>query len=210
MAYERDFDFEAHLDRVLDVARGIRPGEVTILTGPNGYGKSLVRKVLPAALAGHGYEGKVCSFSMERRTSPNEGFSALRSLAMDQVHDATSNHTCAMTLAVLRDAAEHGKYVVLDEPETGMGKEVLLGLISRIRGFVDERKAAGNFRGLLVVTHSEFVVDNLPHDHFANLEGLTREQWKSRELVPVDPEDLSAWCHSLYLTIERRNKQKKN
>jgi len=35
-----------HIDRIIDVAESIEPGKVTILTGRNSSGKSVVRKLL--------------------------------------------------------------------------------------------------------------------------------------------------------------------
>jgi len=209
MAYEIEgFDFEKHIDNLVDSAKRIRPGEVTVLTGPNGYGKSLIRKVLPQALEkGHGVQMKVASISMERRTQKNHDFGALGSIAIDQPHDATSNHSCDMIRMILQETE---RYIVIDEPEIGMGKEMLLGVIDQIKEWVEKQRSTGNFKGLLVITHSEFFIENFPHDRFVNLEGLTFEKWKRRPVAAVTPDALSKWCHKLYLAIEKRMKDNKD
>jgi hypothetical protein len=45
----------------------------------------------------------------------------------------------------------------------------------------------------------------IEHDHFVNLEGLTEQQWLSREIVPTDLDELEA--NELFFYI-RDHKQK--
>ncbi len=90
-----------------------------------------------------------------------------------------------------------------------MSKEVQLGMIEFIKSKISSLKAEGKFHGLLLITHSEFLVENLGYDIFLNMEGLTFDQWKNRVPVAVNPKDLSNWCHKLYLAIENRINEKK-
>ena len=41
-----NFDFDTHIKLLSSTADSIEYGKVTIITGPNGYGKSLLRKLL--------------------------------------------------------------------------------------------------------------------------------------------------------------------
>ena len=54
-----------HVDQLIDIANDIDPKKITILTGSNGSGKSMIRKIL-------GFDDlKVASISMERRAGAN-------------------------------------------------------------------------------------------------------------------------------------------
>lgn len=47
MNYDIDnFDFNQHINNLIEVAKSIKPNAVTIITGPNGYGKSFLRKLI--------------------------------------------------------------------------------------------------------------------------------------------------------------------
>ena len=211
MAYEiENFDFAAHIEKILGYADAVKYGEITILTGPNGYGKSLLRKVLQIE-GPDGKSYKVASVSMSQRTNKNHDFDALGSMLMDQADDATSNHTCYITQQLLK--SKDDRFLVIDEPEIGMGKEVLLGLIEVIKQGIQQHKDEGRFRGMMIITHSDFFIDNFEHDNFINLEGMTYDAWKNRKIEAINPADLKKWCLELWRAIEKRireNKEKKN
>ena len=203
MAYDiKKFDFEAHIDRIGEIVRSLKEGEITILTGPNGYGKSLLRK-----LTGNLFSVKTASVSMERRTIPNHDFSAFSTLAIDKADDATSNATCNLVLDLMK---EKQRYLVVDEPEIGMGKEMLLGLIRSMERKIDEKKKEDDWHGMLIITHSEFLIENMKHDRFINMEGKTYDEWKNRDIVAIDPDELDDWCHAMWKAIENRLKRKQD
>ena len=202
----QNFDFEDHIDRIIEYSNEVEYGKVTIMTGPNGYGKSLLRKVLKIENAGKSY--KVASVSMSQRTNANNDFGALRSLMMDDSSDATSNHTCMLVNQLFKSTEK--RYLVIDEPEIGLGKEILLGLIQLIQTKIEEKKVAGEFHGIMFITHSEFFIENFPHDKFINLENLTFEEWKNRKIEPIAPEDLKEWCLAMWRAIEHRISKVKN
>jgi Fe-S cluster assembly ATPase SufC len=201
MAYEIEgFDFDNHIDKLIDIAKSVKKEDITILTGPNGYGKSFLRKIM-GQLNGKYEFPKVASVSMESRTTAKENFSAFRSLAMDKDWDATSNHTCYMIESLLRT---DDRYFVIDEPEIGMGKEMLLGLIEELNEKIEIMKSEGKFLGIMFITHSEFFIDHLKYDTFINLDGLTYEQWKNREIKAIGTKKLSDWSHHMWRAIEKR------
>ena len=43
-------DWNKHVDRIIEIADSIEPGKLTILTGSNGSGKSVIRKLLPTRI----------------------------------------------------------------------------------------------------------------------------------------------------------------
>lgn len=202
-----NFDFNAHIDNIITLMDNIEHGKITILTGPNGYGKSLLRKLLSSIKTKDNKEIKSASFSMEKRTTSNHDYGALSGLAMDNADDATSNHTAHMTMAVMN---QPDRFIIIDEPEVGMGKEVLLGLLLDIQDKIAELKSKNQFHGILIITHSEFLIENFPHDTFLNMEGKTYEQWKNRHIEPIRPTELSNWSHAMWGAIQKRMEEKKN
>lgn len=203
MAYELDgFDFDKHIDKLIDIAKSVNQNDITILTGANGYGKSFLRKILGMLHTKHDFP-KVASVSMEMRTNAKTDFSALNSMMMDGADDSTSNHTCYMIDSLLKQEA---RYFVIDEPEIGMGKEMLLGLIEELNERISVMKAEGKFQGIMFITHSDFFIDYITYDRFINLEGLTYDQWKNREIKAISPKKLSDWSLEMWRAIQKRLK----
>ena len=198
-----NFDFDKHIDYLIDIAKSIEKDKITILTGPNGYGKSFLRKLVGMRNSKYDFP-KVASFSMEMRTTKREEWSALSSLHMDVPSDATSNHTCHMMESLLTNTPN--RYFIIDEPEIGLGKEVILGYIESLNEEIQRLKAKDGFRGLMIITHSEFFIENFQYDHFLNLEGLTFQEWKQREIKPISTTALSEWSLSMWRAIEKRLK----
>jgi Fe-S cluster assembly ATPase SufC len=198
-----NFDFDSHIDSLIDMAKSIEQDKITILTGPNGYGKSFLRKLIGIANVKYDFP-KVASFSMEMRTTKREEWSALSSIHMDDPTDATSNHTCHMMESLMRNTPN--RYFVIDEPEIGLGKEVILGYIDALNQEIQTLKEKGGFRGLMIITHSEFFIENFQHDIFLNLEGMTYQQWKEREVKAITPKALSEWTSEMWRAIQKRLK----
>lgn len=198
-----NFNFDDHIDFLIDTAKAVKKGKITVLTGPNGYGKSFLRKLVGSLSSKYNFP-KVASISMEMRTNAKEDFSALKSIMMDGADDATSNHSCHMLRSIFKSATD--RYIIIDEPEIGMGKEILLGYIQELNEEIQKQKDSGTFLGIMIITHSEFFIENFNHDIFLNLENLTYEQWKNREVKAIAPKALSEWSHKMWLTIEKRLK----
>ena len=64
-----------------------------------------------------------------------------------------------------------------------------------------------NNYGILVITHSEDVVKNLNHDNFINIEGMSEEQWLTRDIIPVDSSDFKTLAIALFKAVRDREKK---
>ena len=84
-----------HIDRIIDVADSIEPCKVTVLTGGNSSGKSLVRKLLGFKMMEKlGLDNSpVATISMEKRTNGCNSLlgTGLEHIMSDLPCDSTSN-----------------------------------------------------------------------------------------------------------------------
>lgn len=103
----------------------------------------------------------------------------------------------------MKDA--ENRFIVIDELEIGMSREVQVGTCMMLNEKFEEIK--DKLYGVLVITHSEDVVRNLKHDNFINIEGMSEEEWLNREIVPVNPSVLSKWAMELFKAVQNRTKK---
>jgi len=179
--------------------RSINMDELTILTGSNGSGKSLIRKQIPFLMANFlnldhpsKTQGMVLSTSMESRTASKPEFGALSSALHDTEWIATSQNTYSSikSLFNLVRIDSKSKYLIIDEFEIGCGEETVLALTNYINENISQLRADGQIIGALIITHSRIGVENLIHDSFINIQGLTKDQWLTRKIEPIDLDEL--------------------
>lgn len=207
------FDPDKQVDKIVDIVNTNNfLHHTTILTGSNGSGKSLIRKIIwsriKSELESSGVEVKenghlVASVSMERRTNSSLlGFGALNCLARDSTWSPTSQETFHFIDGLLETS---DRYLVIDEPEIGMAEEMQLLLCQ----FINEKLQTLNSHGVLIITHSRTIVKNLVHDQFINMDGLGEDEWLSREvkLPEYTYEEFKKRSHELFLAIEKRLKK---
>jgi len=172
-------------DRIVDVYEAIpMDGSISVLTGRNGSGKSLIRQQLTFRARKKDSQARIYDASMERRTAAHGG--GLGAF----MRDTSWNPTSVNTLDFIRQTMnrEHG-FVVLDEIEVGCGEETVRGLVSWLNANL--RDGIKNTMGALVITHSRYVVENLTFDHWFNLDGFeTPQDWCQRARKTADLEQL--------------------
>lgn len=172
---------------------------VTILTGNNGSGKSLIRKQLPFKIKEHlGFKdisetkGMVVSTSMDLRTSSNPDWGALSGVMRDTEWIATSQNTLHSIRGLLKSCMESKgkKYIVIDEYEIGCSEETIVSLARLISSEIESLMKEGKIFGAMIITHSRIGMREIKHDYFINLNGLSEEEWLNREIVPTDLDEL--------------------
>ena len=195
-----------HIDHILDICNSIPTDKITILTGGNALGKSLIRKQLAFYISNKKdipANKAVISVSMQTRTESRPEYSALSGMNHDLPWCSTSDSTINLLNGMLSHAKN--KFIVIDELEIGMSREVQAGVCHMLNEkFPDILK---NNYGILVITHSEDVVKNLNHDNFINIEGMSEEQWLTRDIIPVEPKDLESWATALFKAVRDREKK---
>lgn len=174
---------------------------VTILTGNNGSGKSVIRKQLPFAFKDlynlndvKETSGWVLSTSMDARTGSNAEWGALSGIMNDTSWVATSQNTLHSIKGLLDSAekSEKVKYVVIDEYEIGCSEETIVALAQYISQRIQKLLTDKKIIGAMIITHSRIGCEHIQFDHFVNIEGRTYEEWKNREIIPTDLEELDA------------------
>jgi predicted ATPase len=198
-------DWNPHIDRLIKIAESIELGKLTILTGSNGSGKSVIRKLLPTRiqekLGKDSPERLVSSLSFMSRCSLNSmsGINFLR--------DSEWTSTGDNTVHLLKSIINHDeRFIVLDEVELCMGEELQLSIANYINSIKDE--VLKKSYGLLVITHSRIVAKTLKEDAFFNIDGIeTKEEWLNREIVPTDLDQFEEDCDELFVAIRDRSQK---
>jgi type II secretory pathway predicted ATPase ExeA len=202
-------DLDEHIDDLLDLMDAAPlDGKITLLTGSNGSGKSLIRKQMVLKISTKlGLEGKdrncVASTSMELRTKSRPEFGGFSGIMRDTEWMPTSNQTLRQIKGLLETK---DRYLVIDEPEIGMGEETVIALVNFFNK--EFKKLDKSILGVMVITHNRYIVENLKIDKFLNTDGIeTAQDWLDRELVPTDLDALGE--NKLFFAVrDRTNKVK--
>ena len=201
-----------YIDKVVvDVMDRIKHNEVTILTGRNAGGKSLIRKQLIfqiASAVGKDYKKtSIPHASQELRTASQPSMGALSGMAHDLEWLATSDNTLS-TLEHVFAHREKADYIVIDEPEIGMGEELQLGIADYLNDEIAKVKALG--KGCLVICHSRLIAKNVVHDNFINMEGMSEDEWLNRVPKKISIEEFKEFSSKLFETVrDRQNENRK-
>ena len=166
-------DWNPHIDRLIKIAESIELGKLTILTGSNGSGKSVIRKLLPTRiqkkLGKDSPQGLVSSLSFMSRAGLNSIF------GINFLRDSEWTSTGDNTVHLLKTIINHDeRFIVLDEVELGMGEELQLSIANYINSIKDE--VLKKSYGLLVITHSRIVAKTLKEDAFFNIDGIETKE----------------------------------
>lgn len=206
MAAESTKDWNPHIDRILQVLHSIQPHRLTILTGPNASGKSLIRKQLTYhlmdSLSLPRNQPCVASISLSSRMSRYDGNP---NLFYEVDSEATSINSLRLIKAVVKTK---DRYIVFDEPEIGMSEETQLATALFLNGKKEE--LLKDNLGILVITHSRVIASNIDNDDFLSVDPqyTTKEEWLNRTIVPTDIDSLPSDSGDLYRAILKRLQKK--
>lgn len=209
---EKDKTISDYIDSVVVGAMDrIKHNEVTILTGRNAGGKSLIRKQLVFQIGeavGKDYKKTfIPHASQELRTASQPSMGALSGMAHDLEWLATSYNTLS-TLEHVFAHREKADYVVIDEPEIGMGEELQLGIADYLNDEIAKLKALG--KGCLIICHSRLIAKNVIHDNFINLDGMTEDEWLNRVPKKISIQEFRDFSNALFENVrDRQNANRK-
>jgi len=194
-----------YVDNLIELTEKVKFGEVTILTGSNGSGKSFIRKMLGFKLAEKEFDDKmktvVASTSMQQRTASNPEWGGLSGIMRDVDWTPTSTETLHKINSVLNCTE---RFIVIDEPEIGMGEETLLGLIEKLNKELTDKIVSKSIYGAMIITHSRLVVNYLRHDTFLNIDGMTSIEWLNRQPQAMNLKELEDRSSLIFREIQDR------
>ena len=166
-------DLNTYIDHLIDIMDGIELNKITVLTGNNGSGKSMIRKLLhqflhtKPSLKDKNINNIIASISMDDRSgiNPNQ----MMVFSRDCEWLPTSENTLNSIQSILKTK---DRFLILDELEIGMGEELQAGLAE----YLNQNLHIDQTLGVLIITHSRTMVKHLKHDNFINLENMSEEQ----------------------------------
>lgn len=198
---------EEKYEAICNFLDNVKINKITVLTGDNASGKSLIRKLLWQSVCEQTNDDRkpaqaIVDMSMERRTGSYASLGALSGIFRDDSWVATSVASIRFIENITHYTEEkqiNKRYLVFDEPEVGCGEEVQLG----IANFINSKKEYFEkyTLGVLIITHSKHIVKNIECDEFFNLEGKTKEEWLNREIVAKDPIELEKEADSFFIFL---------
>ncbi len=191
-------DLDKAIERIVDIRDAIDFNKVTLLTGSNGMGKSFIRKQIQLMLRQDGI--KSWDVSMDKRA----GFDSDRGGFMVFQRDCEWLPTSINTFNEIEGFADKTKdtFGIIDEIEIGMSEESQYGIALFINNNLQKFKE--NNHGLLIITHSKYLVRHIEADAFFNLDGLTKEEWLNREVKPTDFAQLQKDSNALFRELQNR------
>lgn len=204
-----NFDAKLHVDHLVELANSIEPGKVTILTGSNASGKSVIRKCLSPRIAKKlsldETKNVISELSFMTRAGNNiySGVNFLR----DSAWTSTGQNTAELLMSILNT---ENRYIVLDEPELGMGEELQLTIANYINEHKD--KVLEKNYGLMVITHSRVIANALKEDIFINIDNpsWTKTDWLNRKINPIDFKSFQEKSDKIFEEIRDRTNKKIN
>jgi predicted ATPase len=198
-------DLVKHTERLKNIMSKIPMKGVSILTGSNGSGKSLIRSQFIFYLAKRKKKdpkkmsGVLGSVSMQLRTSSNASWGALSGAMRDTEWLPTSLNTFDLIKGLL---SKDFQYIIIDEPEIGMGEELIMSLADYLNREFEKYPN----RGFLVITHNRYLVENLNYKKFFNCDGIkTKEEWLNRPMKKANLKVLENNALFFYIRDKDKN-----
>ena len=179
------FDPEEQCDEIARILDAIpMDGSISVLTGDNATGKSLVRSQLNFKVRKIDKSKNVVHSSMALRTGTHSHLGGLGVMLRDADWDSTSYSTYKSIQKAIISLS--GSYLCLDEIEIGCSAETIMGMVAHLNESL--RSAMKGSLGCLVITHHPYVVRHLDFDNWFSLDGYERAgDWLHR---PQEPRDI--------------------
>jgi len=183
------------------LSEGADDSRVSIVTGPNASGKSLMVRMVAATLNEEQVEP--LQVSMRYRTMGGIHRAFMFGSDEDQSTGATSLYAVQGALRTSRQR-EKAHWVMLDEPDVGLAEEYAVALGTYLAAYANEMPE--HAKGMMLVTHSRALVSGFVQalqkaPHFVHLETpMTLPEWLEQpaqrtvdELLALDDLGAKRW-----------------
>lgn len=213
----KDEVIESHIQKIIEIVKGIKKNRLTILVGQNGCGKSLIRKQLGVRFSNEFNDSNKThtkAVSMQLRTEQRAEYGALSTVMHDSSYVPTSLTSFNLVQSMMKCTENKiSDYLILDEIEIGMSEESILGMSKYMLENIDTW--VNNSLGLLLITHSRVLVQELMSNYDCDFVYLgyneieyDYDKWLTRNLTPTDFEYLSEWSDKLFKTVLNKSREK--
>ena len=192
--YKND-NLTEHYNHLIGIANSINPSKLTILTGGNATGKSLIQTQMQFMLSTQfDVNIKVARkmirhISMNTRTQNRPELGALSGVGHDLTWIATSQNTLSIIDKMFKSINDNVKYLIFDEPEIGCSDETTYAIALYLNKKIKELNNKNV--GVLLITHSKYMVTHFNHDVFINIEEMSEQEWLTRKITPTNLELLA-------------------
>lgn len=190
---------EQCLDNIFDTLDKIHCGQIYVLTGDNGSGKSLIVKTLYTHLNNNEEnEIKVASWGMNKRSGIGDG-TGMRAFEADIDWTCTSENSLGKIKSILKVT---DRFIIIDEPEVGMGETLQASLGDWLSKQLPEVMKQN--KGILIITHSKHLVRNMNCEHvFLNMQGKDKETWLNEIPSVIDLDEFEARNLALFRLLQK-------
>lgn len=190
-------DWNAHINRLAEIVEQINLEKVTVLTGGNGKGKSVIRKLMISKCNRNNIQTWSCS--MDKRAGLDSARGCMMVFDRDCEWLPTSMNTFHSVQNFYKATNSYG---ILDEIEIGMSEESQLGMAMYLNEHLHDYMEKN--KGMLIITHSRLLARTITSDDFINIEGMSRDEWINREIIPTDFSVLEKESNDLFCALEKR------
>ena len=176
--------------------------KLCIITGINGSGKSLLRKVIHANYSNRNIF--LMHLSQEGRCRSE----IFRSMIYGNEEDDSTGYN---SVRIFRKSLEQTRTktetsgLLIDEPEIGCGEEVQLAMGMHLASSMEGLISNVHVHGVYVVTHSRLFVQPLMHLNPSWIrlgDDMTLANWMNRSVQPASLEEVEERCRKGYHVVK--------
>lgn len=144
------------------------------------------------------------STSLQQRTELRSDFGAFSSFLHDSPDSPTGFETIKKIQGLLKSLKKGDeRFIIIDEPEIGMREELVVSLTDWLNSTFE--KIPEFCYGVLIITHNRYLVENLKSE-FLNFEGMSKDEWLNRKIIPTDLDEFEKDSRGLFLAIQQEIK----
>ena len=186
-----------------------------VVVGDNATGKSFLRRIITLRCSKANPRIEPIRTSMEERSGAGYMYGPMRALIYgDEGIFSTGTNSLNVVRGGIKTSRgrEHPNILIFDEPDIGCSDSLAAGLGVQIRDFAADLPEYT--RAVFVISHSRYLLQQLvgcdPHILWMGENpGNSLQEWLTREVVPVDPEEVAEMNITTFRRIQKILDRKK-
>jgi AAA15 family ATPase/GTPase len=191
---------------VVEMSHCCNNSKLTVITGNNASGKSVLRKIISNKF----YDSKIEFINLSLAGRCESGIVKGMIYGTETDESSGYNSTKSVFTAISTGLKRNNPFVIfLDEPEIGCSDELIAAFCIHIKENIEKMS---NLEHFFIVTHSKFLIESLlefnPNHIHMSKEYIGLHDWCKRKIIPSNFEDLKKHSHKLWSEIEKLKNQK--